>query len=466
MPDKSSHSSKKGRPKGSASFAWRAFFQQTRTPVFVLGKGRRLRFANVAWEQIAGVKLADSLGLVCSTRRHSSPLAVAMAPTPEAIAGRPDKSRRAAPLHRTGPPWWDVTFVPLAGDDGAFGIVGFIEVVGEAGPAASRKIPPAVMAIRDRHAGRFTFDLMEDRFAGQARLAAQVAASVWLLGEPGSGKETAARTIHHHSAKREAMFVALDCAGLQPFLIESLLWGHGGLASSERVGTVYLKEPAALPRDVQQRVLEHFAPDNSKLPRLICGSTTPACDDVKTGNLLPEFHTRLSVLELRVPPLRERLDELPRLVSHFHTKPLDAAVLSVLKAHAWPGNLRELAGVLVDAEAAAGKTPPQPLPQGERGLAPPSLPGKGVGGLGSDRTGPIHRDHLPRELRERLGLAKPAPERSIALDATLEAVEKRLIMVAMAKSNGNATKAAELLGIWRTRLLRRIEALGLSGKTE
>ncbi len=435
MPEKPSPPSKKGRPKGTASFAWRSFFQQTRTPLFVLGKGRRLRFANAAWEQLTGMKLADALGLVCSTRRHSSALAAAMAPTPEAIAGKADRSRRAAPQHRTGPPWWDVTFVPLSGDDGYLGIVGFIEVVGEVGPAASRKIPASAMALRDRRTAQFSLDLFagSEHFAGQLRLAAQLAAPIWLVGEPGSGKETAAHAIHHAGPKREKMFIALDCTGVQPFLIESLLWGHGGLLGTDRVGAVYLKEPAALTRDLQMRFVEQFGHDD-KSPRLYCGSVRSAKDDVAAGKLLPEFHTLFSVLELRVPSLRDRRDELPRIAANMlarrGNKAIDAAALAVLKEHLWPGNLRELASVLAEAVEAAG-------------------------------SGAIGKDHLPRELRERLGMVKPVADKSLALDATLEAVEKRLIRLAMAKAKGNATKAAEQLGIWRTRLLRRIEALGL-----
>lgn len=428
----------RGRPEGSASFGWRAFFQQTRTPVFVLGKGRRLRFANAAWEHLAGVKLADALGLVCSARRHSPPLAAALAPTPDAIAGRPDKARRPAPPLRTGPPWWDVTFIPLAGDDGPFGIIGFIEVVGEAVPAAARKVPASVMALRDRHAARFTFDLLSgesvvgQRFAAQARLAAHTTAPVWLVGEPGSGKETAARVIHHAGPRRERMFVAIDCGGLQPYLIESLLWGHGGLADSDRVGTVYLKEPAALPRDLQQRLVELFTDEESPAPRLVCGSIHSAAEDVKAGKLLSEFHTALSVLELQVPAVRERPEDLPRmcarLLERHGGKTIDPAAVEVLKAQPWPGNLRELTGVL--AEAAAGD-------------------------------GTIRRDQLAHGLRVRAGLAELAPEPVLTLAPALEAVEKRLIRQALAKARGNTTKAAALLGLSRGRLLRRMEALGL-----
>lgn len=429
---------RKGRPKGSSAFAWRAFFQQSHTPVFVLGKGRRLRYANPAWEQLAGVKLADALGLVCSTRRHSTPLAVALAPTPEALAGRPEKVRRAAPQHRTGPPWWDVTFAPLAGDDGLYGLVGFIEVVGEAVPAAARKIPAGVMAQRDKHAAYFTLDLfagsspLGERFVGQLRLASQLTTPVWLVGELGSGKETAARVIHHTGTQRERAFLALDCAGLQPFLIESLLAGHGGLLGTDRAGTVYLKDPAALPRDVQERLAELFTED---MPRLICGSVYTAAEEVKAGRLVPAFHTTLSVLELRVPPLRERTEDAPRFISHLLPNlTVEPAAIEVLKALPWPGNLRELRAVLADAAAAAGDKP-------------------------------IQRDHLPFDLRVKADLNPTPPAApSIKLDETLEAVEKRMIRLAMKRAKGNATKAAEMLGIWRPRLLRRIEALGLNQK--
>ena len=135
----SSSSNKKGRPKGSGSFPWRAFFQQSTTPIYVLGKGRRLRFANTAWEKLTGLKLADALGMVCSSRRHGTPLTAALSPTPEAESGKPDRARRPAPTGRSGPPWWDVTFTPLAGVDEPLGIVGFITVVGESAPAAVRK---------------------------------------------------------------------------------------------------------------------------------------------------------------------------------------------------------------------------------------------------------------------------------------------------------------------------------------
>lgn len=430
---------RKGRPRGSGSFAWRAFFQQSQTPVFVLGKGRRLRYANPAWEQLTGTKLADALGMVCSARRHSSALAAALAPTPEALAGRPDTALRPAPPNRTGPPWWEVAFAPLAGDDGPLGVVGFITVVGESVPAAARKIRAAVMAVRDRHAAKFTLDLLAgsspvaERFAAQARLAAQTAAPVWIVGEPGSGKETTARVIHHNGTRRERMFVGVDCAGLQPYLIESLLTGHGGLTGSDRVGTVYLKDPAALPRDLQQHLAELFTDGKPTTPRLVCGSAHTAAEDARDRGLIPDFHASLSVLEIRVPPLRERADDIPRIVTRLFEPAagIDPGFFEAASAYPWPGNLRELRDVLAGAVAAAG----------------------------TDR---LTRDHLPWDLRVRAGLDGPPPAAApLKLDAILEAVEKRLLRRALRKAGGNATRAAEMLGIWRARLLRRVQALGL-----
>jgi transcriptional regulator with PAS, ATPase and Fis domain len=425
----------KGRPKGSGGFGWRAFFLQTATPVFVLGKNRRLRFANPAWEKLTGVKLPEALGMVCSARRTSTPLQAALAPTPEALAGRADSARRPAPPNRSGPPWWDVTFAPLVGEGGIFGIVGFVAVVGEPVPAAARKIPASVQALRDEHARYFGTDLLAGeslaagRLVSQVRLAAQVSAPVWIVGEPGSGKETAARVVHHAGSQRDRAFAAVDCLGLQPYLIESLLFGHGGLGSSDRVGTVYLKEPAELPRDLQEKLADHFAGEGA--PRLICGSITAAQEAVAAGTLVPAYQTALSALEIRVPPLRERLDDLTRLAARIvPDRPIDPDALAVLRAHPWPGNVRELTEVLTDS---AGRAP----------------------------SGPILRDHLPLDLRVRAEVPRSTPAKSLDLDAILEAVEKRLLQLALQKAGNNQTDAAERLGIFRARLWRRLEALGI-----
>jgi DNA-binding NtrC family response regulator len=427
-----------GRPRGSKSFAWRAFFQHATTPVFVLGRDRRLRYANPACEALFGVKLADALGMVCSDRRHSSPLAAALAPTPEVRAGKPDRVRRAAPTARTGPPWWDIAFQPLAGEDKLFGTVGFITVVSDAVGASTRRVPTEIAALRARHSDHFRLDLFAGtspasvRLLAQLRHAAESVAPLWLIGEPGTGKETAARVVHHAGRRKGAAFVCLDCAGLQPYLIDSLLFGHGGVLSADAAGTLYLKEPAALPRDLQQRFADVFLQNAPNAPRLVSGSTRTAAEQVAEGKLVADFHTVLSVLEVTVPPLRDRLADLQRFASRLvPTAAIAAETFDVLLVQPWRANLRELADELADAA--------------------------------SEASGPVKPEHLPRVMRERAGIAPPpVPPKPLALDPILEAVEKRLIEVALRRANNHQGKAAELLGIFRTRLGRRIDALGLA----
>ncbi len=192
-----------------------------------------------------------------------------------------------------------------------------------------------------------------------------------------------------------------------------------------------MRDPAALPRDLQQKLADLFA-EGQNAPRLISGSTRTALEEVTAGKLVPDFHTALSVVELRVPPLRERLADLPKLAAHFLPGvAVNAEAFDVLRAQPWAGNLRELADALASAATSAGK-------------------------------GPIKKPHLPRELRVHAGIEAPAvPPKPLTLDPLLEAVEKRLIQMALRRANNHQTDAAELLGIFRARLWRRLEALGM-----
>jgi transcriptional regulator with PAS, ATPase and Fis domain len=427
-----------------ARVRWQALFARADRPLFVLSRHRRVRFVNPAWERLAGRPLADVWGAACGRAGRTDPLFRTLAPPPEAVAGRVATVRRPVPAARTGPPWWDVTFVPLTVGDAVAGYLGLIDVVApETTPA--RPVPAAVGAARRAAAERLGVELFAGtgpaaaRLVAQLRLAAGTDAPVWLVGEPGSGKETAARTIHHAGPGRERPFVAVDCGGLQPYLVESLLFGRGGLAGGA-VGTVYLKEPAALPPDLQLRLADWLLAPGG--PRAVCGATATAADAVRAGRLRAEFQAGLAVLELRLPPLRDRPDDLPRvldrLADRLDPRPVFAAdLVPALRAYRWPGNVRELADVLADAAARAGDQP-------------------------------VAAAHLPRFLRERAMLAndpRPAKRSPPTLDEVLAAVERRMIAAALRAANGNQTEAAARLGVFRARLGRRIDALGLGGGT-
>jgi hypothetical protein len=431
------------RPREPAG-SWGALFQHSADPVFLLSRRRQLRFANRAWEAATGRPFEALRGSFCLPRKKKGTgpvraLLQAHAPPAEVLEGRALTVRRPAPPARTGPPWWDVTFIPLRDETGLTGILGFVRVIGAPAAAPSGGgFSEAIITLRQRTAAHFSYDLLASesaavqRVEAQARLAAGLRAPVWISGEMGTGKETLARVIHFQGVTREQTFLAIDCAGLQPFLVRGMLFGHVGQAGP-RLGTVYLKDPASLPRDLQAELLD-WVEELDAPPRVVAGSRDLAGDDLRSGRLLPEFHAALNVLEIRLPPLRERLSDLPRLAEEFLRRSVDVGAppelardaRDALIRHPWPGNLREYGEVLRDAFAASG---------GKR----------------------IELAHLPLPLRTKELPPAEAPVPN--LDVVLGQVEARLIRLALRRAMGNKSEAADLLGVPRARLLRRIESL-------
>src|SRR5262249_50732389 len=152
-----------------------------------------------------------------------------------------------------------------------------------------------------------------------ARLAARVAAPVLIVGEPGTGKEWVARTIHYAGNPGERAFAALDCTSLPAAALHSALFGPGGLARSSAVATLYLKEPAALPRAVRAGVADLRAGTGAgeRAPRVVAGCETDAAADVRAGRLLDELHCALGTLVIELPPLAGRAADLPWLVERL-----------------------------------------------------------------------------------------------------------------------------------------------------
>ncbi|MFO0937395.1 MAG: sigma 54-interacting transcriptional regulator [Gemmataceae bacterium] len=409
-----------------------------------MSSSNRIRFVNTAWETLTKVPATEAVGHACLRRGPTTDLFRALAPTAEASAGRIATVRRAVPPKSLGPPWWDVTFVPLLTAEGIGGYLGLIAVVPVDSPSTKASVPAEAGAVREAHSRAFSIDLVSgqgpnaERFTNQIRHAAQSTAPVWLIGEAGSGKETVARVIHHTGPYRNRAFFGVDCAGIPWFQLETTLFGRGSLGESERLGTLYLKNPAALPRD-SQRFLTSWLAGPGKSVRLVSGSSESASTAVASGRLVPEFQSHFSLLEIPVPALRERKSELPRIVERILTRcpaikdqpaSITNEAMDVLLHYTWPGNLRELNDVLFAAA----------------------------------KDGAITPERLPRVLREKSTLASHPPARNEpgpVLDDVLADVEKRLLAVALEKTNGNATKAAEWLGIARTRFLRRAEAFGL-----
>jgi DNA-binding NtrC family response regulator len=345
--------------------------------------------------------------------------------------------------------WLDVEFFPLRlGEPGQGALV-----IGRARPAAEDSpepvtllaLPERLVALRARWADRHGLGLLSSdlpamrRLGEQVRLAAQVSAPVTLVGEPGVGKLTTARIIHYHSARREQPLAALDCARLPAPVLARVLEGAREGGPGPGLGAVYLRQPGALPRELQLQLCAWMeAP--GPCPRILAGVARSLTDEVRAGRLVEELAWRLGALVLEVPPLRQRRADLPRLAAWLlerggpgapAVKGLTTAAREVLDAHSWPGNLRELAAAL-----AAG-----------RASAP-------AGGL-------IDAGDLPATVRSLAQGAAPELRPSLTLDGLLEQVERRLILLALGRARGNQSRAAELLGVHRPRLLRRLKVLGI-----
>lgn len=427
-------------PRGT----WATLFHQSSDPIFLLNPRRRVRYVNKAFETIAKAPADAIVHEFCHPRKIQKDLPASrrallqtLAPPSEVMQGRVVKVRRPAPPAKLGPPWWDITFVPLREGDKLIAILGAINVVGQPGSTAGGKgLSESIVALRQRAVDRTPLSIFDSdwpiahRVRTQAELASKTLAPVWITGGPGTGKETLARAIHYHGVTRERGFASIDCDGLQPFLIRSILFGHNGLAETGRVGTIYLKSPEAIPPDLRAELIEwgELLADEC---RVVVGSSgSPANDDLRAA---------FGVVEIQLPALADRTGEFEHFVGRFRqmlgANEITQEAMAVLLAFNWPGNFRELREVLRDSANRAG----------------------------SEK---IDVSHLPLSLRKSstdarivASVAKPRP--APKLDEVLEQVERRMIEVALRKARGDQTAAADLLGVHRSRLVRRIKTLGL-----
>ena len=194
-----------------------------------------------------------------------------------------------------------------------------------------------------------------ERLAHQVRLALQVPEPVLLVGERGEGKQTVARVIHHQGATRKAPSPDWTASASPP-----TPWPRcsPALRRAGRRGHRLPAQVCGLPRELQALLCQRLASGGDR-PRVIAGLTAPAEELVREGRLLRELAGLLSPLTLDVPPLRQRLDDLPHLIERMLARlqggpvALSPAAHEVLRGHAWPGNLAELFAVLADSRPRA-----------------------------------------------------------------------------------------------------------------
>jgi DNA-binding NtrC family response regulator len=307
---------------------------------------------------------------------------------------------------------------------------------------------------------RLTPDLVAESPAMASVLAAarQVAptdASVLLLGESGTGKSQLARAIHYGGRRAAGPFVEVHCAALPESLLEAELFGHekgaftgatqrkaGHLAAADG-GTLFLDEIGEITPATQVKLLR-FLQDRSFVPvgataartvdvRVISATNRDLDEAVRAGTFRQDFFYRLNVFAIRLPPLRERREDVVPISARFlgsrglPAEKLSPAAREVLVAHDWPGNVRELQNALERALILAG--------EGE--LRPEHL---SVGAGARARS------------REAADLVGPG--------FSLDGFQRELILAALEKAGGNKTKAASFLGVTRRRLYSLLESSG------
>jgi two-component system nitrogen regulation response regulator NtrX len=194
---------------------------------------------------------------------------------------------------------------------------------------------------------------------------------VLIMGPPGSGKEVVARLLHRRSRRAGGPFVVVNAATMAPERMEMELFGvddggadgtaaRAGLFEQAHGGTLFLDEIGELPREVQAKLLrvienhEFQRVGSSKTEktdvRLICATNRNLAEHVRLGNFRKDLYYRINLLALKMPPLRERREDIPMLVKHFSKTRVSHAAVDKLIGYEWPGNLRQLKNVLTRAE--------------------------------------------------------------------------------------------------------------------
>jgi len=279
-------------------------------------------------------------------------------------------------------------------------------------------------------------------------------ATVLILGENGTGKELVARAIHERSNRAHEPFVTVDVGAIPSTLFESEMFGHekGAFTDAKETrvgkfeladkGTLFLDEIGNLPADLQVKLLSvlqtrsvmRVGSNKTRLldVRVICATNAPVYELVKSGAFRQDLFYRIKTIEVQLPPLRERTEDIPVLARHFFqlyckrynkTLEVSSGLFEALSHYSWPGNIRELQHALERAVILCRETT---LKHSDFQLAAASDAGISINTL------------------------------------KLSEMEREVIRKAIQKSNNNLTRAAEELGIGRTTLYRKIEEYGLS----
>jgi two-component system, NtrC family, nitrogen regulation response regulator NtrX len=298
----------------------------------------------------------------------------------------------------------------------------------------------------------------------QLSLMAATNGRVLIFGESGTGKELIAHAIHAASARSSDAFVEVNCAAIPEELIESELFGHrkgsfagavedkigklqkahGGTLFLDEVGDMSLKTQAKVLRSLEEQRFEPVgAAESIKVDVRVVASTNKNLEEeIERGNFREDLFYRLNVIPFHVPPLRERVEDIRLLSNHFlkefttaygrKPKELTEEALRAIEEYSWPGNVRELRNLMERIVIMNPQTR-------------------------------IDARHIPLDRGRRVALDRPV-DRFGSLQEVREAAERDYILKKLEEAKGNVTRAAEMLGLERSHLYRKMKALGIAPK--
>jgi two-component system nitrogen regulation response regulator GlnG len=324
---------------------------------------------------------------------------------------------------------------------------------------------------------------MQDIYRVLARLM-QTDLTVMITGESGTGKELVARALHDYGKRRNGPFVAINMAAIPRELIESELFGHEkgaftgaltrGVGRFEQAagGTLFLDEIGDMPPEAQTRLLRvlqegEYTTVGGRSPvranvRIIAATHRDLRQMIRRGLFREDLFYRLNVVPLRLPPLRERIEDIPDLARHFleaarnddlGVKTFERSALDRMMRHSWPGNVRELENlvrrlvVLNSAEVISAQAVDAELSHGSSESGPAT----------GDSLGTAAELHLRRYFTAHGG---SLPARGL-YDRVLREIERPLISLSLEATRGNQIRAAELLGLNRNTLRKKIRELDI-----
>jgi two-component system nitrogen regulation response regulator NtrX len=292
---------------------------------------------------------------------------------------------------------------------------------------------------------------------------------VMITGPAGVGKEIAARMIHNWSPRASAPFIVLSAAMMSPERVEEELFGseqggvsRPGLLEQAHGGTIFLDEIADMPATTQAKILrvltdQSYTRVGGQRPvkvdvRVLSATSRNLSDEISAGRFREDLYYRLNVVPVRIPPLRERREDIPELVNHFlarfaaerriQTPELSKEAIAALQAHDWPGNVRQLRNII------------------ERTLI--LTPG--------DRVGCIEVDLLPPEVVDSQGSAGLGGASMAIMGSPLrearESFEREYLKIQIRRFSGNISRTASFIGMERSALHRKLKALGLGDKRD